>query len=401
MSRYARPRVLTRVLLVLVCGLCLGWATSPVRGAYIGLDLYTVNAPSGYNNPNVVKVSGGITVGTSATPANATHAIVWDQTGTPMDLQPSNFPGLVVSMPWAVQGSEVVGQVSGSAAHAALWNGTASSAVDLTPNLGSASALGIGGNQEVGYGAADSSTPVHARLWTGTAASMVDLQPTDLGSVQSSQAWATDGIHQVGNATLAGKVHAILWSGTAGSAVDLQPTSLLFAGTMARGVSGNQQVGIGIEPSPLGIGPQHAVLWTGTADSAVDLNPSALGFTSSVAWATNGVRQVGDGYINGDSFNAHAITWTGTADSAVDLHQFLPAGFASSAALSIDASGDIFGVATDLAGNQHAVEWVVPEPSTIPFIGLLVVSITGLRRRDGLPDSMICEGPRPHDPITS
>jgi hypothetical protein len=78
--------------------------------------------------------------------------------------------------------------------------------------------------------------------------------------------------------------------------------------------------------------------------------------------------------------------WTGTAASATDLQLLLPANLEDSRALSIDAAGNIFGLAGDTSGRTHAVEWSpVPEPSTFILL-LLGVTLAWLRRipkRDG------------------
>ena len=69
--------------------------------------------------------------------------------------------------------------------------------------------------------------------------------------------------------------------------------------------------------------------------------------------------------MNSNSTGDHAFMWSGTADSAVDLSPLLPFSAVDSHAYSIDAHGNVFGVASDLNGTVHAVEWSpVPEPST-------------------------------------
>jgi hypothetical protein len=55
----------------------------------------------------------------------------------------------------------------------------------------------------------------------------------------------------------------------------------------------------------------------------------------------------------------------------VDLQQFLPAGWTSSQAFTIDANGNVFGIASDASNQPHAVEWEnVPEPTSLSLIGL-------------------------------
>ena len=72
--------------------------------------------------------------------------------------------------------------------------------------------------------------------------------------------------------------------------IDLNPGG--FSVSIAKGISGTQQVGYGYR-TPIG-GDPHALLWSGTSASAIDLTPS--GFAQSTAWGTNGTQQVGYGY---------------------------------------------------------------------------------------------------------
>jgi hypothetical protein len=123
----------------------------------------------------------------------------------------------------------------------------------------------------------------------------------------------------------------------------------------------------------------HALLWNGTS-IATDLNPTNLaGFTNSVAYGTSGTQQVGYGNAG---INNHALLWNGTA-VATDLQLLLPANFASSNAYTIDASGDVFGIARDTSGATHAVEWVVPEPAGLSLLAVGGMSLLGrsCRRR--------------------
>jgi hypothetical protein len=173
---------------------------------------------------------------------------------------------------------------------------------------------------------------------------------------------AVSGGQQVGSGASAGNsAQALLWSGTAGSFVNLNPAG--FTLSEAVGVSGGQQIGDGYGPSTGN--NYHALLWSGTAGSYVDLNPS--GFTSSRASGVCGGQQVGSAT---DAMGGqHALTWFGTAESYVDLNTFLPPGYGGLNAYAIDASGNIVGVAYDVAaGQDHAVMWgeiILPAPPSL------------------------------------
>jgi hypothetical protein len=369
--------------------------------AYKAIDLYTLGKPPGIftaflnytSEPNGALVGEGTTLGHD-------HALLWDAAHpSGVDLNPSFLGSNSRSAAYGAAGNQQVGFGSdgnpSSGGGAIIWTGTAASAVSINPNLfGSFTnswAIGTNGTQQVGAGTGPSlmSPPTgahsHALLWHGTAASAVDLHPSFFTADSDSEAWATDGTHQVGdgtygNGTTSTRAHALLWKGTAGSAVDLHPAFLgPDSASNAYGISGAQEVGSGFS-SPLAAFP-HALLWTGTAASAVDLNPAIFsGRSSSEAFGTNGLRQVG--YIESDfpSRISHAVVWSGAADSAIDLQTFLPATFTDSYARSIDASGNIFGYAPDASGTRHAIEWVpVPEPSGLL---LMMVGALGLLRRD-------------------
>lgn len=243
----------------------------------------------------------------------------------------------------------------GGFTHAALWRGSAKSAVDLNPEGANRSEiLGCGGTQQVGFAVPSlgsvPSGPEQAALWFGSAQSAISLHPKE--GYMTSKAEATDGKRQVGTAYLdlgrnGIEPHAMLWSGTAASAVDLTPTG--WRAVYATGIDGNTQVGHGGPPgSPM----EHAVLWHGTAKSVVDLNPA--GCDGSIARALHGNVQVGQSW----GVNPHALLWRGTAESAFDLSKLLPKGFNRSNAVAIDELGNIVGTAFDEnRGRQVIIIW--------------------------------------------
>jgi len=338
--------------------------------SYVAIDLYTLTPPNGFSSVTIANTTGGPgqVVSYANAPDGQPRALSWSSpTGNVVNLQPTNLSGFTGSQTNFGNGTNQVGFAYvpagpfNSYRHAMLWSGTADSAVDLTPtNLNGiidSGAFGISGTQVVGVGGGPGTNSLpHALEWTSAADTTIDLQPTNIASFTSgSAAYGTDGTHQVGEGYLAnGLIHAVLWSGSANTAVDLNPTNLSgYSQSSAAGISGNQQVGLGVNGSG-----EHAMLWRGAANTAVDLNPTNIsGFSTTFAKSTNGSRQVGSGSGSATGGNDHALLWSGTANSAIDLHARLPAGFTTSNADSIDAQGNVYGEAVSLDG-LHAIEWV-------------------------------------------
>ena len=212
--------------------------------------------------------------------------------------------------------------------------------------------------QSVGSISVGSNSGVNAALWSDSSGQFINLNPTNASKNSSSDALATDGSQQVGwDEPTGSSYHAFLWSGTADSGIDLNPMG--FTNTIAYGVGGGQQVGVGITATTV-----DALLWTGTAVSAIDLNP--VGFRTSLAIGTNGMQQVGKGSGSATGNQNHALLWSGTAESAVDLN---PAGALSSVAYGISGNQEV-GSANDQAylWNGTAASAVDLGPTSFPFI---------------------------------
>ncbi len=298
------------------------------------------------------------------------HALLWSANGIMTDLTPGGPGHADNGGVIATDGIRQVGDIEyAGEQRAAVWSGTASSVIILpsSGNLSESQALGVSGSQIVGY------VNTSAALWTNTSSNPVLLNPAQ-GGFSGSFALGTDGIHQVGLGSVpqlqgglgapGGSVReALLWSGTASSAVNLQPSG--FTNSEAFAVSGNQQVGYGTKLTGVS-STAHAIVWSGTAASAVDLNPA--GFAYSEAQATNGVQQVGISKVTSASATTNAFLWSGSAASAVNLQSLLPSTgvWNTSNAYSIDALGNVFGVATgnfDNFSGTFAVEW---SPELVP-----------------------------------
>jgi hypothetical protein len=377
-SYCVRPQCLTFIIILGAAVSLLTFGSAPADGqSYVGIDLYTLYSPSpGFDFPtsSTSIAAGGQVIGYPiggpvAGNGSSGGAVVYLWTppsGAVIDLTPTNLNDIDGAIAYGTDGIHQVGAGGGPSfgSHALLWSSTADSAVDLHPTnltefVGSV-AYAVGGNEQVGIGylSPNGTGGIHALVWQGTAPSAVDLNPAQLG-FDGSRAAGTDGVHQVGSgfgSGTGGHEHAVFWSGTAASAIDLNPTNLAdITDSFAYGVSGTQQVGSGVGSAASD--ELHALLWNSTANSAVDLHPT--GFVTSTALATNGIHQVG--FADRD-----AMLWSGTADSAIDLNPMLPFTSQVSTAYTIDAKGNVYGIANDDLGNLHAVEWSpVPEPTSI------------------------------------
>lgn len=157
-----------------------------------------------------------------------------------------------------------------------------------------------------------------------------------------SYALGVSGGQQVGvGVTSEGFNHALLWRGSAASVVDLTPSRWRAE---VHAVCGGQQVGYGDGPGTAG--GAHALLWRGSAASVVDLNPKR--FEGSAALGTSGMQQVGDGL-------GHALLWAESAGSVVDLH---PRGFTQSFALGVSGGEQVgYGSGQSTGERHHALLW--------------------------------------------
>ena len=282
-----------------------------------------------------------------------------------------------------VSASNQVGSASfnGSATHAVLWSGTASSWQDLHPETANYSfCTSTDGARQVGVASFGLTPREHAMLWYGSANTALDLHPDGFNS---SAAHSTNGNMHVGIGISNGQSNALLWTGESNNAVVLNPQG--FRSCNATSIFAGQQGGYGWR---IDANSYHALMWSGTASSAIDLHPE--GFLSSQVYGVTGNLQVGfvsgidSGHPNGF---LHACYWRGTATSAIDLHSLLPSTFVNSTATSVDpVTGSISGIAYDDLNIGYSVVWMsVPEPSTLSFIALASLAIFRKRSKVSSP----------------
>ncbi len=313
----------------------------PVFGALVGaipaqwtcVRLHPAGSASSQANATADAWQGG-----TAAVNSALHAAIWNGTAASwVDLHPAALASSqVLAMAPGVQVG-VAGQ------RAAVWHGTAASYVNLDPTGAAGSAIrGTDGYLHVGnirVGIQD-----HACTWTGTS-TPIDLHTLLLPAAVSSYALSTYGGQVAGYFNTASAAHAVVWS--SGSYTDLTPATA--TGALCYGVDNGEQVGYAVVSSTI-----RACLWHGSASSWTDLHPT--GHMESKGAATFGGFQVG--YTRPTSISRHAAIWTGTAASFVDLHAFAPATMTETFASAIWSDGVTLYVAgrgnDSLLGSQSA-----------------------------------------------
>ena len=254
-------------------------------------------------------------------------ATFWPMPQTPVFTGGTSFTGIA--------GNQVVSPTS----LLFLWNGAAFTAIDLKPAGSTGAGLLATDGQHQG-GSVSLGDVVHAALWNGTPGSFVDLNPPS---------WGDSAVTGVSEGLLAGYAngHAVAWVGASMKPVDLNPFNVTTA-SMATGVSHGQIVGeIAVNPA----GAMHAGIWTRPTDAGfVDLNPA--GATTSMLKGTNGTQQVGY-YTLQQSVGGglpppdpHPAVWSSTAN-AQELP--LPAAYPYGIAEAIDSDGNIVGGASTVA----------------------------------------------------
>ena len=223
----------------------------------------------------------------------------------------------------AVDGNVIVGESfhpdmeGGDVSRATMWFADTGQYINLHPDFAESSrAHAAFGRWQAGEIRVNDDN--HAAIWNGTATSVIDLNPP---KQVNSYILGMHGDLQVGYAQ--GPLsHACTWRGDVESWVDLHP-EIAFA-SQGNGTDGVQQVGwtIFLEGNVI----DHPALWQGTAESYIDLLPTA--WRDGKALGVWQGRQTGYARrsLNGGGDDYRALVWSGAADDFVDLHSFLPAG---------------------------------------------------------------------------
>lgn len=316
----------------------------------------------------------GFTVGLN----NASAPALWDNQNTLLLTAPQAFLASangVAQLSGTLNGNAIV-QIGGAATRtdermvATLWTINRTSVPRLStynyqttvstlhPSGALQSAInGISTTQQAGffYSAAGQ---LRAALWNGTASSFIDLHPTIVPLIESVANGVANGV-QVGGVRYPSRVwHAVRWQGTAASAIDIHP--LAFYESVLTCTNGTQHGGYAraLATSP----NEDAYLWTGTSPNGTILTP--LGFQSARVNALAAGVQVGWG-TRFNSVNEVALAWYGSSRQFIDLHQLLPRvspanlpiQFVRSRATAVLPDGTIYGQAQDTTGRWYAIIW--------------------------------------------
>jgi uncharacterized protein (TIGR03382 family) len=331
--------------------------------------------PSGYQYSTVAYASaGGHQYG-----AWGGHAAIWGgSAASVVDIHPNLPPQYVfASTIYASDGTQQGGSYSfvdlgvGNRNGACLWNGTATSWLNVHPSGDGFSAVyGIAGGHQVGYYQTfnfDTGGASYAVMWSG------GTGLNYLGTAGSA-AYGTDGVHHVGSATIGFSSQAVMWSGTPVVQTPLQPAGA--SSSVAYGVSDGREVGK-VQTGSV----THAGYWSGTPDSWVDLNPA--GATYSEARGIAGNYIVGKATIGGLD---HAGLWAIDTGAWTDLQALLPATYNSSQAFGVSIDGNTLSVVgqaniPSVRGEAYLWTQTVPAPPTAAVLGVLGVAL--VRRRRG------------------
>lgn len=252
-----------------------------------------------------IGISGTQIVGQIGT----SDAVIWNGAHlTYVDLNPG--AGDFTSTALATDGSQQVGVVrAGGLPRAALWNQTATSWTDLGPlGFDSSEARGTDGVHQIGT-ARDTVLHSHALLWSGRSDSFVDLTPT---AYVNAYGMGIGGNQEVGYGDVPTQVldylpqHALLWNGSSRSYVDLNPEG--FLNSIALATNGVRQIGEASNGIPAS-GPDDVFVWSGTAASGIDLSGLLPGGWSSANGTSIDSSGNVFGYAQDPSGIEQAVEW--------------------------------------------------------------------------------------------
>ncbi|HEX8769657.1 MAG TPA: hypothetical protein VF711_02680 [Acidimicrobiales bacterium] len=372
-SRLSRGRAKGLAAAIVVALSSLGVVgTSPANaGTNTGLKFQVLaNLPGGTASYPQAVNNGGQTVGIGEFPrvgdTFTSHATLWSPHRRPLDL--GTWPGGTYSTAEEIND---VGTIVGFAqsaygwngGHAVVWDAATHAMSELTPlvppsSCGDgctqpgtpASASGINSTGQISGMSQYSDGRPRAVVWDTTTSA-----PTDIGGLQGgydfNQANAINDSGQVAGASNGsfdcGNEHAFVWSSTTG-AVDIDNCD-----------SGGNSVALSINSAGQLVGfmynftdyCQRPFFWDPGTQRMTDIGSPRCGNGGSANDINNKGQVVGN-------MDGHAFLWTST--QVTNLDKFMPTGWTSNNATSINDKGQITGVATDIDFVQHGFLLTLP-----------------------------------------
>lgn len=275
--------------------------------------------PPGYSNSRVISTHFGKQAGWVNVGPSTTNAFLWHSSpNDTVNLHTGSIgkTTFVTSEANSIWGDEQVGFAGVNTGlfgrRAVKWHSTAASAELLHPEhlaLLNSDALATDGKQQVGAGR-DVNESLRAIVWNGTAASAVDVTPP---GADSAEAVGVAGGYQVGSTVIAGTRRASVWQGSASSWVDLHPEGTYQSRIYA--TNGVWHVGsVTRFHVPGREDDEHAVMWNAATNEMIDLHdyvPPGFDETPSRALSIDELGNVG-GYLTSTStlmYGTRAAMW--------------------------------------------------------------------------------------------
>ncbi|MEK6701018.1 MAG: hypothetical protein AABZ53_02065 [Planctomycetota bacterium] len=350
------------------CAAFLALPTITARADWIAIYLH--NAAS-YQSQSFA--AAGATQGGWARMGGIDRPVLWNSSAQSMQVLLPQTGGWLGGEVRGMNGSRQVGWLGNQDGrlHAAVWEGSGDSFVDLDPMLAQyrgTQANAIRGNQAVGtahyyFG---NQAEDHAAVWNVAQGTFRDIHPGS--GFSQSRLFATDGEYQGGwaNPGVRVTIHAAMWHGTPESYVNLHPS--IAHDSQVEGMAPGVQVGYATTPA----GAQMAALWHGTAESFQNLNP--VGAYAAEIHATTGSIHVGSVFMNSGHSWDPCVWMSDSPSSFINLRQFLAPGWGDAGATSVSIDGDriyVTGSGAGLNGTVEALLWVgtVPAPGTAMVLG--------------------------------